>query len=172
MRRVRYSVAASLDGFIAGPAGEFDWIPIDPDIDFASLAASFGAVVMGRHSYDVARSVEGGAVQGLPTYVYSRTLPEGEADGVTVVHDGIAHLRALKAGDGKDIWLWGGGRLFQSVAEAGLVDAVDVALIPILLGDGIPLLPPVGLRVPLRLRSHRVYPKTGTVFVEYDVAHP
>ena len=106
----------------------------------------------------------------LPTYVYSRTLPEGQRDGVTVVRDAAAHVRELKqAGDGKPLWLWGGGELFGELTAAGLVDGVDVAIIPILLGGGLPLLPVDGPRVPLRLRSHRLYAATGTLLVEYHV---
>ncbi len=170
MRDLRYSVAASLDGYIAGPNGEFDWIVIDPEIDFAALYASFGGIVMGRRSYEVFAATGGGVGPALPTYVYSRTLPEGERDGVTFARDAVAHVRELKAaGKGEPLWLWGGGELFRQLAEAGLVDGVDVAIIPILLGRGLPLLPPPGPRVRLRLRAHRLFSATGTLFVEYDV---
>jgi dihydrofolate reductase len=170
MRRLIYGVAASLDGFIAGPNGEFDWIPMDPDIDFAAMAARYTTVVMGRRSYEVARAMEGGLISGVDTYVYSRSMPEGAHEGVTVVRDGLAHVRELKGRPGGDIWLWGGGELFRSFAEAGVVDGVEVGVLPILLGGGIPLFPPPGPRVALRLRTHRVYPKTGTLVLEYDVA--
>ena len=170
MRQLRYSVAASLDSFIAGPNGEFDWIPLDPDIDFEEMYRGFSALVMGRISYQV--YVETGGVPGgiqLPVYVYSRTLPEGTRNGVTFARDAASHVRELKATDGKPIWLWGGGQLFRTLAEEGLVDGVDVAVLPILLGGGMPLLPQPGPRLPLTLRAHRIYPKTGTVFLEYDV---
>ena len=170
MRQLRYSVAASLDGYIAGPNGEFDWIVVDPEIDFAEMYAGFSALVMGRHSYDVFVATGGGVGPALPTYVYSRTLPEGERDGVTVVRDAIAHVRTLKQSDEqKPIWLWGGGELFRELAAAGLVDGVDVAIIPVLVGGGIKLLPEPGPRLRLTLRKHRLYAATGTLFAEYDV---
>jgi dihydrofolate reductase len=170
MRHLRYSVAASLDGYIAGPNGEFDWIPMDPDIDFAALYAGFSAIVMGRRSYDVYVSTGGGVGPALPVYVYSRTLPEGERDGVTFARDAVGHVRALKAaGDGKPLWLWGGSDLFRELASAGLVDGVDVAVLPIVLGDGIPLIARPGPRLPLRLRAQRTYKVTGTLFLEYDL---
>jgi dihydrofolate reductase len=170
MCTLRYSVAASLDGFIAGPNGEYDWIPMDPDIDFAAMYAGFSAIVMGRKSYEVAGGEAGVPGLSLPMYVCSRTLPEGERDGVTFVRDAAAHVATLKEEDGKPLWLWGGGELFRELAQAGLVDGVDVAIIPILLGGGLPLLPAPGARLPLTLRQHRLYPKTGTMFLEYDVA--
>jgi dihydrofolate reductase len=171
MRGLRYSVAASLDGYIAGPNGEYDWIAVDPEIDFAALYAGFSGLVMGRRSYEVSVASGGGVGSEMPTYVYSRTLPEGERDGVTFARDGVAHVRALKAeGDGKPLWLWGGGDLFRELAAAGLVDGVDVAIIPIVLGGGLPLMATPGPRLPLRLRSHRLYTATGTLFVEYDVS--
>ncbi len=170
MRQLRYSVAASLDGYIAGPNGEFDWIVVDPEIDFAAMYASYGGLVMGRRSYDVFVSTGGAPGGPMPTYVYSRHLPEGERDGVTFARDAVSHVRALKAGEGKRLWLWGGGEMFRELAAAGLVDGIDVAVIPVVLGGGLPLLPSPGPRLDLTLRSHRLYANTGTLFLEYDVA--
>ena len=171
MRELRYSVAASLDGFIAGPNGEFDWIPMDPDIDFAAMYAAVSGIVMGRRSYEVSQGISGSeAVPPMPTYVYSRTLPEGERDGVTFANDAVSHVRALKQVDGKPLWLWGGGELFGELARAGLVDAVEVAIVPVLLGEGIPLLGGPARRVSLQFKNQRVYRTTGIMSLEYDVA--
>jgi dihydrofolate reductase len=113
----------------------------------------------------------GGAVgPPLPVYVYSRTLPEGERNGVTFARDAVSHVRGLKAGDGKPLWLWGGGALFRELAAAGLVDSVEVAVIPVVIGGGVPLMATPGPKLPLRLRSHRVYEKTGTLMLQYEVA--
>jgi dihydrofolate reductase len=170
MRQLRYSIAASLDGYIAGVNGEFDWIVIDPDIDFAAMYAGFSALVMGRRSYDVFVSTGGAVGAALPTYVYSRSLPEGERDGVTFVADAVPHVAHLKeTGEGKPLWLWGGGKLFRELAAAGLVDGVDVAIIPVLLGGGLQMLPAPADRMSLKLRAHRLYNKTGILFLEYDL---
>ncbi len=68
------------------------------------------------------------------------------------------------------MWLWGGSELFRELAAAGLVDGVDVAVLPIVLGGGIPLMATPGPRLPLRLRTQRLYRATGTLFLEYDVS--
>lgn len=170
MTQMRYSVAASLDGFIAGPNGEFDWIPMDPDIDFKAMYAGFSHLVMGRRSYEVYVATGGAPGPPLPVTVCSTSLPEGERDGVRFVHDAVAAVRALKASHEKaPIWLWGGGKLFGVMVAAGLVDGVDVAVVPILLGGGIPLFPPPAGQMPLHLVRHRVYEKSGIVALDYDV---
>lgn len=170
MRELRYSVASSLDGYIAGPNGEYDWIVIDPEIDFTAMYDSYSGIVMGRRSYDVFAATGGaGGSAPIPTYVYSRTLPEGRRDGITIVRDAVSHVQGLKKQDGKPLWLWGGGELFRELAAAGLVDGVDIGIIPVVLGDGVPLMAKPGARLTLKLRSQRTYAKTGTLALEYDV---
>lgn len=170
MREVRYAVAMSLDGYIAGPEGESDWIVMDPEIDFEELIAGFDTVLLGRRSWEVARRHEGGfAMPGMEVHVFSRTLRPEDCPGAALSDDAAATVRELKRSDGKDIWLFGGGSLFRSLLEAGLVDAVEVAVVPVLLGGGVPLLPPPAKRAELRLVRQRIYEKTGTVSLEYAI---
>src|SRR5688572_3017436 len=98
-RRLRYQVAASLDGFIAGPRGEYDWIVGDPAIDFAALYREFDTVVMGRKTYELALSQGGnGAMPGLEVIAFSRTLPPKRFRGVRITNeDPVEVVRALKA---------------------------------------------------------------------------
>ncbi len=170
MRRVRYSVAMSLDGYVAGPNGEFDWILMDPDIDFGALTGSFDVMLMGRKTYEAARQQGGGpAMRAMQVYVFSSTLRQADCPGVTVSDSARDTVAKLKAASGKDIWLFGGGSLFRSLLGMDLVDAVEVAIIPVLLGGGIRLLPDPAERAKLKLTKHRVYAKTGTVALEYAV---
>jgi dihydrofolate reductase len=169
MRNVVYSAAMSLDGYIAGPKGESDWILIDPELDFGAMFARFDTILLGRKTYETTRSGGGGGMPGVRSYVFSRTLQQADARGVTVSNDPMQTITALKAQPGKDIWLFGGGVLFRSLLELGLVDTVGVAIIPVLLGGGVPLLPDTPKRVGLRLIGHQVYEKTGTVTLEYAV---
>lgn len=172
-RRVRYQVVQSLDGFIAGPNGEADWIPMDPDIDFAAHFAQFDTLLMGRKTFDgmVGQgTVAGGKVFGKETVVVSRTLDASAHAGLTIVRNDLtAAVQALKAKPGKDIWLFGGGELFRSLADLGLVDTVEVVVAPILLGAGLPLYPGPAPQHRLELRTHRVFQKTGLLMLEYDV---
>src|SRR4029079_10377045 len=143
-RRLRYQVAVSLDGFIAGPHGEYDWIVMDPAIDFAALYKEFDTAVMGRKTYQMMTAQGGnGAMPGLEAVVFSRTLPAATHRGVRIHNDDSRDVvAALKAKPGRDIWLFGGGSLFRSLLDARLVDTVEVAVVPVLLGAGVPLLPP------------------------------
>jgi dihydrofolate reductase len=169
-RRVRCSVAQSLDGYIAGPQGESDWIVMDPEIDFRALFAGFDTVLLGRKTYEAARAMGGGGMPGLEPYVFSRTLRQIDCPDMTVSDDPKKTLAALKEKPGKDIWLFGGGTLFRSLLDLGLVDTVEVAIIPVLLGGGVPLLPAPARSAKLELAQHRVYEKTGTVSLVYAVA--
>jgi dihydrofolate reductase len=171
MRQVRYGVAMSLDGFIAGPDGEADWIVMDPDIDFAAMFGRFDVLLIGRKTYAAMQALEGGAEMGpdVQSVVISRTMQQADHPDVTIVNDAESFVADLKTKRGKDIWLFGGGALFHSLLSAGLVDGVDVGVIPILLGGGVPLLPTPAPRTTLRLKSHRVYQKSGIVGLEYDV---
>jgi dihydrofolate reductase len=167
MRRVRYQVAMSLDGYIAGPNGEADWIVHDPDIDFGALFKQFDAFLLGRKTYEAMQGQAGPAMSGANVYVFSNTLRE--AKNVSLSSDPSAVVAALKAESGKDIWLFGGGDLFRSMLRQGLVDRVEVAVVPVLLGAGRPLLPETYVRTKLTLDAHRHYPKSGIVMLEYKV---
>jgi dihydrofolate reductase len=168
-RRVRYCVAMSLDGYIASPEGDADWIIMDPDIDFEALFAQFDTFLLGRKTYET--MPRGGESPGTTTYVFSRTLRQSDHPKITIVGDNAREvLEKLTSESGKDIWLFGGGDLFRSLLAEGLVDTVEVAVIPVLLGGGVPLLQTPAGRTKLTLTGHRVY-RSGTVALEYDIEY-
>jgi dihydrofolate reductase len=171
MRKVVYGGAMSLDGFIAGPNGEHDWIVTDPEIDFSAMMNRFDTFLVGRKTFDTMRRMAETAppTPGIRTIVFSRTLRPDECPKATLSNDAEREVARLRKEPGKDIALFGGGELFRSLLAVGLVDEVAVSLIPVLLGGGIPLLPPPAARATLKLKNHRVYAKTGTVGLEYDI---
>lgn len=171
MRRVRYQVATSLDGFIAGRNGEFDWIPMDPEVDFAAMFARFDTLLMGRRTYEVAQAMGHASLPGKKTVVVSRTMRPEEHPDVTILGesrlaDGVTRL---KAEPGTDIWLYGGGSLFRSLLDLGLVDTVELAVVPVLLGGGVPFLPERAKPTPLKLTGSRIYSASGIALLEYTV---
>jgi dihydrofolate reductase len=162
----------SLDGFIAGPHGEIDWIVPDPDVDVASIYTGFDAAILGRHTYEL--KLQPGAPpwpRGWEVVVASRTLRSADHPGVSVVGDDLhSTVSRLRAARGRDIWLFGGGVLAASLLAMNLVDGVEVALMPVVLGAGVPFLDGVAQRVPLQLSRTR-QSSAGIVHLEYNVGH-
>jgi dihydrofolate reductase len=173
MRRLRYCVATSLDGFIAGPNGEYDWIVPDPAIDFAALWAQFDTCLMGRKTYEVARIRRAAfSGSGQRWIVASNTLNPKDHKGIDIlsgsVTEAVTALKTQSVPDQpqKDIWLMGGGILFRSLLDAGLVDTVELTVIAVLLGSGTPLLP-AGGRQSLRLEESKSLP-SGILLLNYE----
>ena len=142
MRRLRYQVAASLDGYIAGPNGEFDWIPMDPEIDFAALWAAYDTVVMGRKTYEglagywpnqTGRWAD--MVNAMPKYVASTTLSGDLEWNATLLEGDLEHSipKLTQEVDG-DLFMHGSGEFAYALAERGLIDAYEVYLNPLVWG--------------------------------------
>jgi dihydrofolate reductase len=171
MRPVRYNVAASLDGYIAGPDGGYDWIPDDPTVDFAGIFARVDTVLLGRKSFVDAQAMgEPAWSPQARVFVFSTTLRAEDHPEVTVVsRDAARRVQALREepGDG-EIWLFGGGELFRSLLAAGQVDQVEVTIVPVLLGGGTPLIAGGAPRSQLTLEGTHAYP-SGMVGLTYSV---
>jgi dihydrofolate reductase len=161
----------SLDGYIAGPNGEYDWIVMDPEIDFAGLMKQFDTFLIGRKTFDAMGRMgnQSKSTPGVEHIVCSRTLKQSDYPNIRIEPDAAALVSELRTKPGKDIAIFGGGELFRSLLTAGLVDRVEMSLIPVLLGAGIPMLPSPAARATLKLRSQRVYEKTGTIGLEYEI---
>ncbi len=161
----------SLDGYIARPNDEFDWIPEDPDLDFEDLFGQFDTLLVGRRTYEVMqKSGDTSIFDSMKVYLFSKTLTKDAPPGITIIGDDWEKtVSSLRNESGKNIWLFGGGRLFQSLLGAKLVDAVEIAVVPVLLGAGIHMLPPPIPTESLKLTGHRSYEKSGIVFLEYDL---
>jgi dihydrofolate reductase len=176
MRIVTYGAAVSLDGFIAGPKGELDWLHFSKDVQkvMGDYWKTIDTILMGRKTWS--QSVkeghdDGGAGFGkeIQTYIFSRTLkeiPGKEAKLVTT--DAVAFVRDLKQKPGKGICLMGGGDFARSMFQAGLVDEMGLNIHPVLLGSGIPMFPDIGKQIKLELIENRTL-DGGCAYVMYRV---
>jgi len=146
---VRVSLAVSLDGYIADKNGVVDWLNpfFSDEMDFAGFMKGIGAAVMGRKTYDIAVSGALGPMPptNYPTYVLTRRpMPNPPARYEPFrgrPGELVDRLRAQLAKSGKDIWHMGGGESIEAFRAAGLVDRLELRVIPVLLGDGVPLFP-------------------------------
>ena len=170
MRIASFSVACSLDGFIAGPDGELDWLHFSSDAQEIMKAtwAAADTIVMGRKTYDAtaARSTGGGSMPGISCYVASTTLARLEGAGAELANDAVALVRRLKRESGKTIAIMGGGELAGSLLAAGLLDEIALNIHPVVLGRGVPLFGDPGKRVSLELVAARAI-AGGCVFTTY-----
>lgn len=169
MRRLRYHVAVSLDGLIAGPNGEYDWITNDPSIDFGALLTEFDTLLMGRKTFELVQRHGLGPLRTMKVVVCSTTMQPADHANVRILDKDVpVSVAAMKREPGKAIWLFGGGALFRTLLDAGIVDTIEVALMPIIVGDGIPMVAR-GPRSPaLRLTDSTTLP-SGIVMLRYEL---
>ncbi len=167
MRKVVLNLAVSLDGFIEGPNGEFDWCFADQDYGMSAFFKRIDAVFMGRKSYQLTENMKGGAgIPQMKTYVFSNTLSSVKK-GATLVSGNITEeVEKIKREEGGDIWLFGGAELTASLMNEGLVDELSLAVHPILLGSGKPLFSGISGRIHLDLTEAKTY-SSGLVIIHY-----
>jgi len=171
MRTVTYGAACSLDGFITGPGDALDWLHWSDDVQGIMTAywKTVDTILMGRKTWDVAASQDGGPQLTVQSFVFSRTLDAIDRPGVTLVKtDAAAFVRDLKARPGGDICVLGGSDLARSLLGAGVVDEVGCNIHPVLLGSGVPLFVDCGRRVSLELKECRPI-DGGCVYATYRV---
>jgi dihydrofolate reductase len=143
VRKVILGLGISIDGYIARLDGTFDFLFMPRDFSMAEFFASIDTGIMGRKTYDVAKAQGGGSFgPKIKTYVLSRTLPPGEREGMTFVNVSPQTLvEEIRQRKGKDIWLMGGGEIARDFLKADLVDELHLGVVPVLLGEGLPLFP-------------------------------
>jgi dihydrofolate reductase len=167
MRKVTYGGAISLDGFLAGPNEEIDWLRYSDDVA-EIMKESFRGVdtmLMGRKTYEFAQRMGGGPpMKGVTTYVFSSSLKAVSGDAQLVSTDAVEFVRDLKAQEGGMVM--GGGELGTSLIDAGLVDEIGFSIQPVLLGGGTPAFRELSRRVDLELVDTRGI-KPGCVLVRY-----
>ena len=172
-RKIIYYVAVSADGFIARPDGAVDWLDRPQPTGgygMAEFDKTVDTLILGRKTYDFA--VQHGMKDPYPgkkSYVFSRTLKQPASDKVEIVtEDAGSFARRLRAQKGKDIWLMGGGEIAAAFLDAGELDEVNAHVIPVLIGEGIPLFAPRHRNLPLKLLRTETFPD-GAVLMHYAV---
>ncbi len=171
MRRLKLSAACSLDAYIAGVDGSYDWIRRDADYRMEEFFASVDVALIGRKTFEMARRAKQPFFSSMTNYVFSTTLPAGRDDDVEIVAaEPAGFVRELKSQAGKDIWLFGGYGLTSSLLIAGEVDEMRLAVQPVLLGDGIPLFPRLQDRRAVELLESKAY-GNGVVVLRYAMLH-
>jgi dihydrofolate reductase len=176
MRKLVYDVATTLDNFISHHDGNVDGFVSEGDhvVEYLERLEGYDTVVMGRNTY------EWGYRMGLPpgaapyphmkNYVFSRTLRLENSPVTIVERDELAVIERLKAEDGADIYLCGGGAFAGMLLDHGLIDQLVIKLNPIVYGNGIRLFGNSTRQVDLRLVSSKAY-DTGVILLRYDLLY-
>ena len=167
MRKILLNVAITLDGFIEGPAGEFDWCLTDQEYGMTEFLARTDLILFGRKSYEVLKQWEPNAWPGHSRVVVSETIAKPD-DAVVIRGDLRDNIIRIKQEAGKDIWLFGGASLSKALFELGLIDELHLSIHPLLLGRGKPLFEISERRTNLQLKDTKTY-SSGLVQVVYEL---
>ncbi len=168
MRKIILNVAMTLDGYIEGPNGEYDWCFTDQDYGMTQFMESVDTIFFGRKSYELMLQYEKNPYPAHTKYVFSRTLKAVGAHTQLISHNLEEKVRAIRKEEGKDVWLFGGADLTTTFIHAGLVDQLQLSVHPLLLGKGKPLFIDVEERIHLKLMHTQTY-ATGLVQLWYQL---
>lgn len=169
MGNVRFYVATSIDGFIADRDGAVDWLqPFDArNYGYDAFSAQVGAVVMGRRTFEYICAMGEWPYGGKRAYVLSSRKMAGLPETVVPVSLGLAAaLRFARETTLKDVWIVGGAVTMQSALDAGVVDLIDVFVVPVLLGGGLSLMSELKERHTLACEGAEPFPD-GVVRLRY-----
>ncbi len=172
MRKVILLAGITLDGYVARPDDSIDYLVMTKEgaRDLTALFASADTVLMGRKTLDAVVAMTGRSYESpaeAATYVFSRTQPPGERDGVIFTNQSpAAWLRKIRSRPGKHICHMGGGELARSFLKADLIDELALGVVPILLGNGLPLFPAGFPQRDFTLVENKTYSK-GQISLTY-----
>jgi dihydrofolate reductase len=173
-RTVIVHIATSADGYIARPDGDLDWLTSRPAPEgfygMNAFMTSIDTMLLGRKTYEASLRLGAKFDSNGRTIVFSRHAPPADApSGVEFVNDAIGpFVSRLREQPGKDIWLMGGGELIASFLDAQAIDEFVISVVPVFIGDGIPLIARRHRHVPLDLRSTERF-EDGLVQLHYHV---
>jgi dihydrofolate reductase len=174
-RKVIVEVATSADGYIARRDGDVAWLDRPAPKGHYGMGAfvkTIDTILWGRKTYT--KGIEMGMKSGafgpkIQNYLFSRKPQKSLLEGFKLVRGPIQpFMRRLRAQPGKDIWMMGGSEIIASFLDQGEIDEFSIHVIPIFIGDGIPLIKPRHRAIPLKLLSIRKFPD-GVVHLHYRV---
>jgi dihydrofolate reductase len=171
MRKVILGLAVSLDGFIEGPNGEYDWCFNDQDYGLSDLFKRVDTIFIGRKTYEMTLSMDDTGSNDFPKlkeYIFSTTLDKVKDGAILIKNNVKIEVENIKKEEGKDIWLFGGAGLTTTLLNLGLVDELSLAVHPVLLGQGSPLFNNLKERINLILVNTKTY-STGLVSLTYTI---
>jgi dihydrofolate reductase len=180
MKKIILDLAVTLDGFIEGPNGEIDWCIMDGDANFNDFLDGIDSIFYGRISYDLWGNYLPGEeenelmksisqnINSKKKYVFSQSKTN-DGTGAVFIHSDIEKtVNEIKNLPGKDIWLYGGAKLISTFLNAGLVDELQLAVHPVILGGGKLLFNEITNRVRLTLKETKTSP-SGVILLTYEV---
>lgn len=180
-RKIIVYIATSADGYIARPDGSVEWLDRPHsagDYGMREFYGSIDTILWGRKTYEVALDFQAQGIPGaefdpkVKNYVFSRNPPPSAPEAVEFVTEPLEAFAArLYAAPGKNVWMMGGASLIGSFLDAGAIDEFLIHMIPIFIGEGIPLIAPRHRSVPLHLESSQSY-SDGVVRLHYSVQKP
>ncbi|MCJ8279925.1 MAG: dihydrofolate reductase family protein [Rivularia sp. ALOHA_DT_140] len=172
MRKVKYYVACSVDGFIARKDGSFNDFVFEGEVvnDYIESFKLFDIVLMGRKTYEVGlKEDKTNPYPMMKSYVFSRSMKESPDENVELVSEnGCELVRSLKNESGKDIYLCGGANLATTLFSENLIDEIILKINPFVMGSGIPLFGEVIQPTTLELTDRKIY-DSGVLLVSYRV---
>jgi dihydrofolate reductase len=174
-RKIIVEIATSADGYIARPDGDFSWLnrpqPKD-NYGMEEFMNSIDTVLWGRRTYEIGLKFGGknlGMGPKVKNYVFTHQPPQERPEGIEFVGEPVTEFaRRLRGQAGKDIWMMGGAAIIASFLDAGEIDEFSIHVIPIFIGEGIPLVQPRHRSVPLKLISTKAF-EDGVVHLNYAV---
>lgn len=172
MKKIKLYIAASLDGYIARPDGDLDWLlefpnPEKTDYGYKKFYESVDTVIMGGRTYrDITCMDIIWPYTGKPTYIITH-IPMNEKENIHFITDNIIEeVQKLRAGDGKDIFLVGGGEIITMLLNNDMVDEIIISYIPVILGSGVRLFPDKPKESTWKLTENKSY-ENGVLCVAY-----
>lgn len=180
MKKIILNLAVTLDGYIEGPNGEIDWCIMDGDANFNDFLDGIDSIFYGRISYDLWGNYQPGEeedelmksisenINSKKKYIFSQTKISDDTGAVFIQTDIVERVNEIKNLPGKDIWLYGGAKLISTFLNAGMVDEFQLAVHPVILGEGKLLFSEITNRVWLTLKETKSAP-SGVVQLIYSV---